>query len=89
MSSEIQLAQGEHNSSNYDYFLECWDRNYRGIGRVNTLLDNIDRVQMTESIKERIRAEGYFLRALFYSNLVNYFGGVPLILEVTEFCKTG
>ena len=89
MSTEIQLAQGEHNSSNYDYFLECWDRNYRGIGRVNTLLDNIDRVQMTESIKERIRAEGYFLRALFYSNLVNYFGGVPLILESPNFVKQG
>ncbi len=69
MSTEIQLAQGEHNSSNYDYFIDCWDRNYRGIGRVNTVLDNIDRVQMDGTRKAKIKGEAYFLRAFFYSNL--------------------
>lgn len=54
---------------------------YKGIGRANTLLANIDLVPMDEGLKKRFKAEAHFLRAFFYHNLVEYYGGVPLILD--------
>ena len=85
MSGEIALATGNHTPGNVSDFMEKWDINYGGIGRVNTLLDNIDKVVMDQALKDRIKAEAYFLRAFFYHNLVNYYGGVPLILESPDF----
>src|SRR5680860_947348 len=40
------LSVGSHNPSNDDRFSSKWNANYEGIGRVNTLLDNIDQVEM-------------------------------------------
>jgi hypothetical protein len=54
---------------------------YEGVGRTNTLLANIDAVPMNEELKNRFKAEARFLRALYYHNLVEYYGGVPLILD--------
>ncbi len=54
---------------------------YEGIGRANTFLANIDEVPMSDELKDRYKAEARFLRAFFYHNLVEYFGGVPLILD--------
>lgn len=79
--ADSPLDVGDHNSGNHNAFYAKWNANYNGIGRVNTLLDNIDRVKMDATLLNRLKGEAYFLRALFYSNLVNYFGGVPLILE--------
>jgi hypothetical protein len=58
-----------------------WQNCYRGIGRTNTLLDKIDGAQMDENLKKRMKGEALFLRAFFYSEMVNLYGGVPLILE--------
>ena len=89
MSGEIALATGNHTPGNVSDFMNKWDANYQGIGRVNTLLDNIDKILMDPELNKRIKAEAYFLRALFYYNLVNYFGGVPLILESPNFENQG
>ena len=89
MSGEIALATGNHTPGNVSDFMNKWDVNYQGIGRVNTLLDNIDKILMDPALNERIKAEAYFLRALFYYNLVNYFSGVPLILESPNFENHG
>ena len=75
------LSRGSHNSGNETQFQLFWNSNYKGVGRVNNFLENIDRVVLEESLLNRVKGEAYFLRALFYSNLVNYYGGVPLILE--------
>lgn len=85
MSGEIALATGNHTPANTIEFKDVWDANYRGIGRTNNLLGNIDKVQMDEALKNRIIAEAKFLRAFFYSNLVNFYGGVPLILDPPDF----
>lgn len=89
MSGQSPLEIGTHTSGNDERFQEKWNTSYRGIGRVNTVLDNIDRVKMDPTLNQRIKAEASFLRALFYYNLVNYFGGVPLILESPNFAKQG
>lgn len=58
-----------------------WSDSYRGIGRCNTLLAEIDKVPMSDALKNQMKAEAKFLRGLFYSLLEMYYGGVPLILE--------
>ncbi|WP_159517983.1 RagB/SusD family nutrient uptake outer membrane protein [Sunxiuqinia indica] len=86
-SGDILLATGAHTAGNETVFRDRWNANYKGIGRVNILLDNIERVQMDDALKTRIKGEASFLRGLFYFNLANYFGGVPLILESPDFEK--
>ena len=61
-----------------------WGNCYRGIGRTNTFLDNISRCSMNENLRTRIIGEAKFLRAFFYFNLVDKFGGVPLITETPD-----
>lgn len=58
-----------------------WTDSYRGIGRCNTLLAEIDKITMDENLRNRMKAEAKFLRALFYSMLTTYYGDVPLILD--------
>lgn len=58
-----------------------WQDSYKGIGRCNTLLANIDKVAMDATLKTREKAEAKFLRALYYTMLETYYGGVPLILD--------
>ncbi len=77
------LARGVHTTTDGTIARE-WNLNYGGIGRTNTFLDKIDGVTMNEALKTRMRGEAKFLRALFYFNLQDVFGGVPLILETPD-----
>ncbi|MGO1242981.1 MAG: RagB/SusD family nutrient uptake outer membrane protein [Sphingobacterium sp.] len=74
------ISRGLHNA-NTGIFNSTWNTCYQGIGRVNTLLDNIDQVDFDEQLKERYKAEAKFLRALFYFPLWNLYGGAPLITD--------
>ncbi|WP_183578324.1 RagB/SusD family nutrient uptake outer membrane protein [Mucilaginibacter sp. X5P1] len=56
-----------------------WEGAYSGIGRTNVFLANIGNVEMDATLKARMIGEAKFLRALYYFNLINYYGGVPLI----------
>lgn len=84
---DVALAIGNHNAGNVALFKDRWDANYLGIGRVNNLLAHIDLIQMDKALRQRIIGEAFFLRALFYSDLANYFGGVPLILDAPNLDK--
>ena len=79
-SGASSIARGDNNPT-----LPLVNRRYRtsyqGIGRTNILLANIDAVPMNEVLKNRFKAEARFLRAFYYHNLVEYYGGVPLILD--------
>lgn len=81
------IAQGIQNNTNAVVFNARWVDSYRGIGRCNTLLDNIDFIQMDSGLKTRMKAEAKFLRAFYYSMLTTYFGSVPLILETPNIDK--
>ena len=80
------LARGVHTTTD-GTIARVWNLNYEGIGRTNTFLDKIEGVTMTEALKIRMRGEAKFLRALFYFNLQDFFGGVPLILETPDAAK--
>ena len=83
------IAQGIHDAANDGLINNKWGALYTGIGRANTLLDNVGQISMDDAIKKRYIAEAKFLRALFYQNLLVYYGGVPLILETPNIEKQG
>lgn len=74
------IGKGEH-LSNTNLISELWKNCFTGIGRTNTLLGNIDKVEMNEEVKNMMKGEAKFLRAFYYLNMVDKFGGVPLITE--------
>lgn len=79
-----EFGQGSHGASSI-YALNMWSRAYKGISRANVVLTYLDACYEkdvpTVNIKERLRAEALFLRAYFYSELVDFFGDVPMYLE--------
>ncbi|MEQ8880600.1 MAG: RagB/SusD family nutrient uptake outer membrane protein [Cyclobacteriaceae bacterium] len=77
------VARGEGNSFT-GAFSEVWDRQYRGINKCNTLLDNMSKAQEVTDpdVFARINAEARFLRAWYYHRLVELYGDVPLITTV-------
>lgn len=65
-----------------------WTAAYRGIGRCNALLDNIDRnTVLSRTDIDQMKAEARFLRALYYQLLVTYYNDVPLILSEPELAQ--
>lgn len=67
-----------------------YDRSYGGIRIVNTMLARMDQIPWANFIKfqqpqttfpDRIKGEMYFLRAMFYFDLIKRFGGVVLIKQ--------
>ncbi len=63
----------------------AWQNHYIGINRANVV---IDKVSANSSLDEQTRQnyvnEARFVRAVYYFNLVRYFGGVPLVLHDGE-----
>lgn len=74
------IGKGEHLSTN-ELVKALWKNCYTGIGRTNTFIANIASVDMDESGKAKMVGEVKFLRAFYYLNLVDKFGGVPLITD--------
>ncbi len=61
--------------------LNKWVSNYTIISRVNYLLEPIDNIDFDENIKNNLKGQALFLRALSYLDLVQYFGDIPLHLS--------
>ncbi|MBB3969204.1 RagB/SusD family nutrient uptake outer membrane protein [Mucilaginibacter phyllosphaerae] len=54
---------------------------YVGIARTNAILDRIDNADVDATVKANLKGQAQFLRAFYYFELVQYFGGVPLHLK--------
>lgn len=82
-----QLVHFRFNTSN-KFILNRWDIYYKGIHRVNQVIANIDRANLSTNDYDEYRqireilGQAKFLRALYYFNLVKTFGGVPIRPEV-------
>lgn len=63
-------------------FNDFWKLQYAGITRCNLVLDNIERIAMPEPLRDRVRGEALFLRALYHFQLAQVFGDVPLFTRV-------
>lgn len=56
---------------------------YEGISRANVVLQNVDKCDMSDDLKTQYKAEARFMRGLYYFELLNYWGGVPIYDETT------
>src|SRR5574344_1632162 len=66
-------------------FLNIWNRAYSEIRNMNEVLSKIDNLTfLTEEKKNQLKGETLFFRAWAYGNLIERFGGVPLISTVYD-----
>ncbi|OAV66771.1 SusD family protein [Bacteroidales bacterium Barb4] len=66
-------------------FMEgSWAESYIGINRANLVIDHLSDSDLSGNTKERLINEAKFLRALFYFNIVRWWGDAPLILREGE-----
>jgi len=64
------------------FIRDMWTNNYSGIAKANAAIENIPDIKMDEGLKNRYMGEARFLRALFYFNLVRFYGDVPLVTKI-------
>lgn len=76
--------------TNNEWIRRRWKINYKGIHRVNQVIANAHKVQLSttdyseyKEVRE-ILGQAKFLRAFFYFNLVKTYGGVPIRPEVED-----
>ncbi len=63
----------------------AWTGHYLGIARTNSILDRLPAASIPQASKDRFEGEAKFMRALFYFNLVRFFGDVQLVThEITS-----
>ncbi|MEM6842645.1 MAG: RagB/SusD family nutrient uptake outer membrane protein [Bacteroidota bacterium] len=64
---------------------DTWRDFYRGINQANAVINRAEGIEgLDEEVKNQRFAEVRFLRALYYFNLVRFFGDLHLTLEETE-----
>jgi hypothetical protein len=56
-----------------------WTSRYTYIRRANVFLQKIDGVPGDRYLNQRMKGEIKFLRAFYYFDLMNWFGGIPLV----------
>jgi len=66
------------------YIRDTWKFFYRGINQANAVINRAQSVDIDENHKNLRIAEVRFLRALYYFNLVRFYGDIHLSLEETE-----
>lgn len=65
--------------------LDIWSSYYSNIKNCNIFFSNIDKVETIDQPKQNwLIGEATFFRAYYYMELVNNFGGVPLITRVFD-----
>ncbi|MFV0271751.1 MAG: RagB/SusD family nutrient uptake outer membrane protein [Macellibacteroides fermentans] len=77
------LGQGAGDATN-KVIVDYWKGFYNGISKCNNLIQNMERgrANVNAATYAQIKAEARFLRALYYSYLIELYGDVPLVTEV-------
>ena len=76
------IGLGQH-TSNTTMIRTIWTQSYIGIGRCNTLLENMIKAKSVTTAAQysRIEGEAKFLRAYYYGTLISLYGDVPLVVK--------
>lgn len=81
------ITRGNNETNNWIYY---WNRAYTYLRKVNLFLDQMsaaDAIQFAD--KNRLVAEAKFLRAIIYFNLIERYGGVPIVTDWYELKDNG
>jgi hypothetical protein len=87
-ADELSYAQSNDNQQFYTYTLtplntgisSLWSYPYQSIYQVNAVLNGVtNNSGLSASFQKQITGEMEVVRALYYFNMVNLFGGVPLV----------
>jgi len=63
---------------------DLWTYSYKSIYQVNAVLDGITgNENLSAAFRQQITGEMKVVRALYYFNMVNLFGGVPLVTSIS------
>ena len=73
----IQFATGSVNPTIVPS--DAWNICYSNIRAVNQFLKHIPVIPFNSALKQQVSAEARFLRAWYYTMLMQHYGGVPLI----------
>ena len=81
--NEAVIQRGIYDAKN-SLIYDKWKEAYTGIQAANIFMDNVDKVQTTNSqLIDRLKGEVKVLRAYFYIRLAILFGDVPLVTTET------
>ena len=61
-----------------------WNSLYQGVYYANFFMENIDKVNIKDTVKNSLRAEARFLRGYYYYHLAMLYGNVPLRMKATN-----
>ena len=95
-ADELSYAQSNDNQQFYNYSLtplnnnlgSLWGFPYQSIYQVNAVMDGVsNNAGLSPSFKKQITGEMDVVRALYYFNMVNLFGGVPKVTS-TDYNET-
>lgn len=78
------VTGGLTSSVNFIAFTNPWNWYYRAIRNANQFLANVDRSPLDNTEKEYAKAEARFLRALYYHELMRWFGGLVITTDVLD-----
>lgn len=67
--------------STNNWIEDRYKSNYTCIARVNSIVDRLDGSELKEDEKAAVKAEALFLRAYYFFDLVQHWGGVPVMLH--------
>lgn len=100
MSGDLNITSGgrqltaypgfQFNASSQHLVPKKWEAMFTGISRANVVLQRVPDIEFTDpELRERILGEAYFLRGLYYNELVKHYGGVPIYTEPFDGDLTG
>lgn len=58
-----------------------WSNLYGGIKTCHVFLDNIDRLEASDAIKNNMKAQARFIRASIFFRLTNFYGDIPFFTK--------
>jgi hypothetical protein len=70
--------------ADHPFFLQCWNIMYQQISRANGVIKNVPNIKMDVTKQKSIIAEGRFIRAFNFFNIVRLWGAAPMPLDVVE-----
>lgn len=83
ITSEQLFATGSYDPSNR-LFNDQWRNMYANIRKANLFIEKVTASDFDEDYKNKTIAQARFLRGYFYKQLIDLYGGVPLITKVLD-----